>query len=844
MNSTKWVAKMKNRLLIFQLFVLPSCIFSLDTITLNKPIKDGDVLTSSKKFFALGFFSPGNSPNRYVGIWYNKVQEQTIVWVANRNNPVTNTSGLLAVISHGGLVIYGNEKSTPLWSANVTVSSPNNSVIAKLLDTGNLVVVENNGKVLWQGFDYPSNTLLPFMKMGLDRRSGLNRFLTSWKSQDDPGIGNCSYRIEPSESPQLFLYKGQAPLWRSGSWTGERWSGVPVMTKNFIFNVTFVNNEDEVSVMYGIVDESIFSKMVIDESGIVERSTWHDQVHQWVKFWSAPVEQCDFYGKCGPNSNCDPYMADEFECNCLPGFEPKLQHEWYLRDGSAGCVRRKGSSVCQNGEGFVKFERVKVPYSSTTRVNMSMSLKACQEECLRNCSCMAYANADERQGGNGCVHWHGDLMDTRTYSDTGQDLYLRVDAIVLAQYAKKSNGSFGKKRKLEVSLISGLVFLLLLSLACWLVMRKRKGKRSRDKFPFSVTTTPSYWEDSPAITDIDESRLNSDLPFFELSTIAKATNNFAFNNKLGTGGFGSVYKGVLYNGNEIAVKRLAKNSGQGIGEFKNEVLLISKLQHRNLVRIIGCCVQDEEKMLIYEYLPNGSLDFFIFDEAKRAFLDWTRRFEIICGIARGILYLHQDSRLKIIHRDLKASNVLLDSAMNPKISDFGMARIFGAEQIEANTNRVVGTYGYMSPEYAMEGLFSVKSDVYSFGVLLLEIISGRKNTGYYHDNPDSNLVGHVWDLWKESRALEIIDSSLGESYPVNEVLRCIQIALLCVQEHATDRPLMSAVVFMLGNDAALPSPRQPGFLLKRTYRASGDPSASTEGAYSINDVTCTEVEAR
>ncbi|KAM1235675.1 hypothetical protein ACFX2J_005107 [Malus domestica] len=173
-----------------------------------------------------------------------------------------------------------------------------------------------------------------------------------------------------------------------------------------------------------------------------------------------------------------------------------------------------------------------------------------------------------------------------------------------------------------------------------------------------------------------------------------------------------------------------------------------------------------------------------------------------------------------------------------------MARIFGAEQIEANTNRVVGTYGYMSPEYAMEGLFSVKSDVYSFGVLLLEIVSGRKNTGYYHDNPDSNLVGHVWDLWKESSALEIIDSSLGESYPVSEVLRCIQIALLCVQEHATDRPLMSAVVFMLGNDAALPSPRQPGFLLKRTYHASGDPSASTEGAYSINDVTCTEVEAR
>uniref|UniRef100_A0A5B7BTR1 non-specific serine/threonine protein kinase n=1 Tax=Davidia involucrata TaxID=16924 RepID=A0A5B7BTR1_DAVIN len=335
-----------------------------------------------------------------------------------------------------------------------------------------------------------------------------------------------------------------------------------------------------------------------------------------------------------------------------------------------------------------------------------------------------------------------------------------------------------------------------------------------------------------------------ELPLFDMSTIFAATNKFSYENKIGQGGFGPVYKGQLTNGQEVAVKRLSQDSGQGLKEFKNEVILIAKLQHRNLVRLLGCCIQGEEKMLIYEYMPNKSLDSFIFDQARRKLLSWKKRFNIIMGIARALLYLHQDSRLRIIHRDLKASNILLDSEMDPKISDFGIARIFGGELTEEKTKRVMGTYGYMSPEYAMSGHFSVKSDVFSFGVLVLEIISGQKNWGFYHPDHDFNLIGHAWKLWNEENPQELIDAELEESFSINDVVRCIQVGLLCVQQRPEDRPTMSTVVFMLSTEnAVLPHPKEPGFSMESSF-IKIDSSWSGQDPSTANDVTITTMDGR
>ncbi|KAF7840696.1 cysteine-rich receptor-like protein kinase 10 [Senna tora] len=278
---------------------------------------------------------------------------------------------------------------------------------------------------------------------------------------------------------------------------------------------------------------------------------------------------------------------------------------------------------------------------------------------------------------------------------------------------------------------------------------------------------------------------------FDFGTIEAATNKFSAENKLGEGGFGEVYKGTLQSGQEIAVKRLSQGSGQGALEFKNEVVVVAKLQHRNLVRLSGFCLQGEEKILVYEYVPNKSLDYILFDPEKQRQLDWTKRYKIIGGIARGIQYLHEDSRPRIIHRDLKASNVLLDGDMNPKISDFGMAKIFGVDQTHGNTSRI------------------------------------------------------AWKLWKDGEPLELLDPTLRESYTPNEVMRCIHIGLLCVQEDPEERPTMASIVLMLDSySVTLPTPTQPAFFSNMPKDFQFDQSASKLPPMSVNEMSISDTIPR
>ncbi|MBA0748141.1 hypothetical protein Gogos_004990 [Gossypium gossypioides] len=337
---------------------------------------------------------------------------------------------------------------------------------------------------------------------------------------------------------------------------------------------------------------------------------------------------------------------------------------------------------------------------------------------------------------------------------------------------------------------------------------------------------------------------------FDLSIIEAATNNFAEVNKIGAGGFGSVYKGILADGQEIAVKRLSTSSGQGADEFQTEVVLVAKLQHRNLVKLLGYCLERKERILVYEFVPNKSLDHFIFDPEKQRQLDWPQRYKIIKGIARGLLYLHSDSRLKIIHRDLKASNILLDEDIIPKISDFGMAKIVGENKSLQHTKRIAGTYGYMSPEYAVHGRFSEKSDVFSFGILILEIVCGKRNTSFCHSAYTDNLLTYVWRQWKNGKPIGVMDSALGDSYVSNEVVRCIHIGLLCVQEDPEARPTMARVVLMLSSSSVtLPLPQRTAFYFgtitegkpsRTDYKSDQSTSIVSSSSATVNETSLTE----
>ncbi|CAL9248458.1 unnamed protein product [Arabidopsis halleri] len=730
--------------------------------------------------------------------------------VSSNSPQVLEMAALVGILASDGNLEIQDEFSR--WSTNLAGRKTKTPVVAELLDNGNFVLRYKSRNVsnqfLWQSFDFPTDTLLPGMKLGWTKRSGLNRVLQSWASANDPSSGEFSYVIDTEGLPQRIITKGGRLQNRVDSWNGIGSIGLPAthITENLIFNFTMTG--EEITYSFIVTTNKIYSKLKMSYTGSLKRMARSTREGDWVTYWIAPSDMCDEYATCGSYSQCNTNISPM--CTCIKGFRPRNQEAWTEMNFKDGCERK--TPLSSYSDGFHALKKVKLPYTKAVTVEKGIGFKECKKKCVGDYNCTAFARVDLWNGaGWCCLIWIGELVDIRVFFAHGQDLYVRVANTDLGDERSISRIIIG----LMIVGVAGMIVLCFVMFYFW----KRKQKRA------SANAIATPIEQNTMVISSRRYFLSGEnedlalLPRMELKTVIVATEDFSC--ALGKGGFGIVYKGRLLDGTLIAVKRLSKMSVQGANEFENEVKLIAKLQHINLVRLMGFCVDMGEKILIYEYLENLSLDLYLFGKSERTRLNWQKRFEITKGIAQGIQYLHQESRFRIIHRDLKASNILLDKDMIPKISDFGMARIIGIDETEVNTRTLVGTFGYMAPEYRTGGVFSMKSDVFSFGVLMLEILSGKR-TG------DS-----VWRNWEEGNWLETIDPlivDLLSSSPSTsqEVRRCLQLGLLCVQEHAADRPLMSSVVMMLGSEAAIPRPKRSGYCVHCVGKRSFGSSSSTQ----------------
>ncbi|XP_031113735.1 putative receptor-like protein kinase At4g00960 isoform X3 [Ipomoea triloba] len=627
-------------------------------------------------------------------------------------------------------------------------------------------------------------------------------------------------------------WNGTEEYWNSGPFmnTTHQFQNLPRDLWTAMLNSTFVNNDNETYYMYTIPDPSFITRHVVDKDGQVKQWAWMNTTKDWLFFYTQPVHQCDIYAYCGPFGICNQNSSSTL-CTCLQGFKQRSEKDWGQNYFNGGCVRITNLQCGNEEDKFKEYPNMLLPRHPQ---NVTVGSGAgCKSTCLNNCSCTAYAYHDDTHV---CSFWVGELFNLKQQDVGGNTIYIRLASSEFSNVKDKNSKRLSGKVKVIVpSAVVAATLVCSLVFVCYF-----KTKRAK------LQNAESGMGDGTGAIDLMIGEDNDEgiyVQLFSFESILAATVNFSDSNKLGKGGFGPVYKGKFQGGQEIAVKRMGSHSNQGMEEFKNEVLLIAKLQHRNLVKLLGYCMQAKEKILIYEYMPNKSLDTFIFDRTRCMLLNWNKRVDIILGIIRALVYLHHDSRLRIIHRDLKTNNILLDEDLMPKISDFGLARIVEGKTIEANTKKIVGTYGYMSPEYALDGLFSTKSDVFSFGVVMLEIITGKNNSAFYEHEEVSNLLGYVWKLWTKGNTMDLVDESVLQSCNEDEVLKCINVGLLCVEEDPNNRPNMSNVLLMLSNEnTALSKPNQPAFVA-RTHTSVNSNTVEIDKSCS-NELTISDQEGR
>ncbi|KAF8673782.1 hypothetical protein HU200_048537 [Digitaria exilis] len=761
---------------------------AVDTLTLGQSLLWNQTLVSKEGNFELGLFSPGKSKKYYIGIWFKKVTKQTVVWVANRERPILEPSASRFTLSDRGELLV-QATNTLLWSSNAsaTTSSPaTTTVVATLLDNGNLVVRSNATGVVWQSFDHPTDTWLPGATLGYDRTRGVHSFLTSWTDSENPAPGEFSMVIDPHGQAKFDLLAGGAhQYWTTGVWDGEVFENVPEMRSGYFVGVPYAPNASVNMFSYHDRKPMGIGNFFLHVNGQMRRRQWIVG-GDWVLFCTEPHDACDVYGSCGPFGVCSNTTSPA--CECPSAFAPRSQREWTLGNTAAGCARR--TELQCPSDGFLAMPNTVQLPNGSAEVDGAQSDMACAAACRRDCSCTAYL-----YDGTRCLVWNAELVNLRTLPNddqggdqqqqgvTGAVLHLRVAAseVPPSPSAAAAGHSWRKSMVMISSSVAAVVVLLaglVVVVAVAVVVRKRRGKGK--------------------VTAVQGSLL-----LFDYQAVRAATRDFT--EKLGSGSFGSVYKGVLADKTTpVAVKKL-DGLRQGEKQFRAEVVTLGMIHHINLVRLRGFCSEGSKRVLVYDYMPNGSLDAYLFKNGGSKVLSWGQRFGIAVGVARGLAYLHEKCRECIIHCDIKPENILLDEELGAKLADFGMAKLIGHEFSRVLTT-MRGTMGYLAPEWLAGAPVTAKADVYSYGLLLFELVSGRRNNASSDGRSAVYFPVHAAVKLHTGDVVGLLDKKLAGDANVEELERVCKVACWCIQDEEGDRPTMGLAVQQLEGvaDAGLP----------------------------------------
>ncbi|XP_048558325.1 G-type lectin S-receptor-like serine/threonine-protein kinase At2g19130 [Triticum urartu] len=816
-----------------------SATASNDTLMAGQNLAFGDKLVSRNGKFALGFFQfhPASTISKsshnttspspslwYLGIWFNKIPVLTTVWIANRDQPITNPNvnlTQLKISRDGNLVIVNHAANNEsiVWSTHIVNNRTHSSIKATssavLLNSGNLVLKESRSSDLlaWQSFDYPTDVVLAGAKLGRNKVTSFTRQPISKKSLIDPGLG--SYSIELEDTRGLVLSRRNNPsvvYWQYASSTTSSFNLVRVLnslldsnplTKG-LYNLVYVDNDQEEYYMYTSHNEPSPSVFVsLDMSGQIKLNHWSQANQSWQIIYAQPDDPCNAPAACGPFTVCrgNPNPS----CDCMESFSQKSPQDWKFQDRTGGCIRNTPShctsdkNITSSTDMFQPIAQVTLPYNPQI-IAVATTQSECEETCLGSCSCTAYSYNDSK-----CSVWNGELLSV-TLSDGIE--YTSKDVLYLRLAAKDFMPSLRKnKRKPNVGVVTaasiigfGLLMLMFL-LLIW-----------RNRFKWCGFLS-SYYDNQGSVGGIIA---------FRYTDLVRATKNFS--DKLGGGGFGSVYKGVLSDSKTtVAVKRL-DGARQGEKQFRAEVSSIGLIQHINLVKLVGFCCEGDHRLLVYEHMLNGSLDGHLFKKSNNVdavVLNWNTRYQISLGIARGLSYLHQSCRECIIHCDIKPENILVDAAFVPKVADFGLAAFVGRDFSRILTS-FRGTIGYLAPEWLSGVAITPKVDVYGFGMVLLEIISGRRNSSpeiSHSTESSSNSYQHheyfpVQAIKKlhEGDVKSLMDTQLHGDFNLEEAERVCKVASWCIQGSEFDRPTMSEVVRVLEGLQEIDIPPMPRLL--------------------------------